>query len=90
MVAADAGDSGSRKTHIMYGANLSYKLLVKYLDACIDCGLMCEGGSSYQITDKGEEFLQVYGDYDESRRDIEDQINHLNSGKETLENMLEG
>ena len=88
-VAEGAGDDGSRKTHIMYGANLSYKLLTRYLGEVLDAGLVCENGACYLITDKGREFLEVYEDYESKRKEIHDHINSLNCGKQTLEKMLE-
>ena len=88
-VAAGAGDGGSKKTHIMYGANLSYKLLTKYLSDVLDAGLMCVDGACYLLTEKGREFLHIYEDYDRSRRAINDHINNLNSGKQTLEKLLQ-
>jgi len=87
-VAEGAGDNGSKKTHIMYGANLSYKLLTRYLGEVLDAGLVCKDESCYNITDKGREFLQVYGDYEETHREIEKHSVQLNSGKEELEKML--
>ena len=89
LVVEEAGDSGSKKTHIMYGANLSYKLLTRYLKEVLNAGLICEGESCYVITDKGRRFLQTYGDYEKKRAEIEERVNYLNSGRETLEKMLE-
>ena len=89
LVVGEAGDSGSKKTHIMYGANLSYKLLTRYLEKILYAGLVCEGESCYVITEKGRKFLQSYEDYEEKLKEIENYIDHLNSGKETLEKMLE-
>ena len=89
LVVEEAGDSGSKKTHIMYGANLSYKLLTKYLGEVLNAGLVCEGTSYYVITEKGKEFLQFYKDYEETRRDLRNRVNYLNSDKETLQRMLE-
>ena len=87
-VVDEAGDSGSKKTHIMYGANLSYKLLTRYLGEVLGAGLVCLEGACYFITEKGREFLEVYEDYENKRREIHDHINSLNSGKQTLEKML--
>ena len=89
LVAEEAGNSGSKKTHIMYGANLSYKLLTKYLEEVLNAGLVCEGESCYVITDKGRDFLQVFHDYENRRGEISDRISRLNSGRENLEKMLE-
>jgi len=83
-----AGSPGSRKTHIMYQANLSYKLLTRYLKEVLTAGLICKEKSYYVLTEKGNEFLQFYEDYSSKRKEIEKGINYLNSGKETLEKML--
>ena len=87
-VAANGSESGSKKTHIMYGANLSYKLLTKYLDEVLDSGLICEGGSCYFITKKGKEFLEIYEDYEEEREAVHRHRIKLNNGREELEKLL--
>jgi len=87
-VAVESGDSGSKKTHIMYGANLSYQLLVKYLGVVVRAGLVLDRKSCYLITRKGREFLRFYEDYEKNRRRIEGHIHHLSEGKQTLEAML--
>ncbi|MFB0567423.1 MAG: winged helix-turn-helix domain-containing protein, partial [Candidatus Bathyarchaeia archaeon] len=52
---------GAKKTQIMYQANLSYKLLCKYLDEVMTAGLVnCENGDSYVLAPKGKEFLSKY------------------------------
>jgi len=88
LVADDAGDSGSKKTHIMYGANLSYKLLTRYLDDVLDAGLVCEKGSCYLITGKGKEFLKVYEDYEKENVAVREHSERLNNGREELQRML--
>ena len=52
------------KTRIMYGANLSFLQLEKYLTALIGSGLLAhDGDSGYLVTGSGMEFLQLYDDY---------------------------
>jgi len=87
-VAEGSGDNGSKKTHIMYGANLSYKLLTRYLGEVLDAGLVCVEGACYSITDKGREFLETYEDYENKRKEINEHISSLNCGKQTLEKLL--
>jgi predicted transcriptional regulator len=87
-VAETAGESGSKKTHIMYGANLSYKLLTKYLKEVLSAELICRGESCYIITEKGKEFLKSYENYKENRAEIEDHISNLNNKRKTLEKIL--
>ena len=84
-----AGNEGSRKTHIMYGANLSYKLLKRYLEAVSKAGLIERNGESfYEITEEGKLFLKLYSDYEEKRKEIREGINDLKNGRERLEKML--
>ena len=58
---------GSRKTHLMYRCNLSYRQIQAYLDLLIEKGLLrpvSETGSSktkiLETTAKGQAFLQAY------------------------------
>jgi predicted transcriptional regulator len=52
------------KTRIMYGANLSFLQLEKYLKALLDKSLLSfDGNSSYLTTTSGKEFLELYNDY---------------------------
>ena len=54
----------ARVTHILYGANLSYDRLKKYLNELISRGLIQErieeGITYYSITKKGIDFLKEY------------------------------
>ena len=53
-----AAEGSSKKTHIMYGANLSYKLVTRYLAAMTKAGLLrTSNNSSYLVTDEGKIFL---------------------------------
>jgi predicted transcriptional regulator len=83
-----AGTRGSKKTHIMYGANLSYKLLKRYLFEVLDAGLIYKYKSFYVITKKGKLFLQAYEDIDKEHREIEKHAVRLNNGKAELHKML--
>jgi len=60
-------NEGSKKTHIMYRANLSYDQLNEYLDFLVGNGLIAkvedtqyEGSMLFRATDKGREFLKTY------------------------------
>ena len=46
---------GERKTRIMYGANLSYDMLTRYIDFLIERGFIETDGSDtlYKLTHKG-------------------------------------
>ena len=49
----------------MYGANLSYSLLTKYLEEIINLKLVVINGTdkSFELTEKGKEYLKHYGEY---------------------------
>ncbi|MFB0501899.1 MAG: winged helix-turn-helix domain-containing protein [Candidatus Bathyarchaeia archaeon] len=59
---------GAKKTHIMYGCNLSFCQLQTYLDLLLDKGLLktvSETGRGsnpafFQTTARGQSFLDVY------------------------------
>ena len=80
--------SGAKKTRIMYQANLSYKLLCRYLGEVMDAGLVgCDDGVLYVLTSKGKEFLSRYGEYSKHRKHIEVRLNDVNNEKTILEQM---
>ena len=77
-----------KKTRIMYQANLSYRLLEKYLGSLLENGLVqCGDDSFYVITRKGKDFLQMYEDYLVRRRRIHEDINGARKDRLLLENM---
>jgi len=86
-VAERTGKTGSRKTHIMYGANLSHQLLVKYLKLAIKSGLINEKESRYFITNKGSQYLKTFEKYDEQIDEIKNALNHLNNQREELKKL---
>jgi predicted transcriptional regulator len=52
------------KTRIMYGANLSFLQLEKYLRILLGNALLSfDGDSRYLTTSSGQEFLKLYEDY---------------------------
>jgi len=54
---------GARKTRIVYGANLNFKLLNRYLDQLERIGLVTSHageGSLIRTTEKGMRFLDCY------------------------------
>jgi predicted transcriptional regulator len=51
-----------RLTHLLYGSNMSYSQLVKYLNTLIDLGLISEGKKpfrTFMITEKGKSFMSI-------------------------------
>ena len=78
----------AKKTQIMYQANLSYKLLCRYLGQVLDAGLVsCENEECYMLTSKGKEFLNRHEQYSKRRRSLEQHMNHVNNEKAELERM---
>jgi len=78
---------GARKTQIMYQANLSYKLLVHYLKDVIKMGLVkVKDGTTYELTEKGADFLREFKGYYERRVEVEEQLNGVRDEKVMLEN----
>ena len=79
----------AKKTWIMYQANLSYSLLVRYLAEVLDAGLVRFEGRAgrYRLTRKGQEFLKRYDEYEKSRRRLEGPSNDVARERAVLEGM---
>ena len=79
-----------KKTHIMYQANLSYKVLKKYLRKMNEASLinfLCEK-QCYTLTVKGSEFLEAYREYSRNSRHLEKRLNEINNKKKVLEEVF--
>ena len=77
---------GARKTHIMYKANLSYKLLCKYLNEVLACGLVRVGRDErYVVAPKGEKFLQKFYLYLKRRERVHEELKAVDEEKALLE-----
>ena len=61
----EAANSGVSKTRIMFGANLSFSLLEKYLGVVLGAGFVRVEGCRYVLTEYGREFLKRYGRFHE-------------------------
>lgn len=84
---------GARKTRIMYQANLSYKLLVRYLDFTLKSGLVSLSSESeelYIVTRKGKEFLDQYRRFSEHSMELEKKLNDIKREKAFLINTFIG
>jgi len=78
----------AKKTQIMYQANLSYRLLCRYLGEVLDAGLVSfENGDCYVLTAKGKEFLNRHEEYSKRCKSLEEHLNHVNNEKTVLERM---
>jgi predicted transcriptional regulator len=80
---------GAKKTQVMYRANLSYKLLSKYLTEVIGFGLVYfeTAKECYQITHKGRSFLEAYKEYHRRNKHVEEQLNNMKGKRKLLEEL---
>jgi len=77
---------GAKKTHIMYKANLSYRLLCKYLAEILDCGLMqVDREDYYVVASKGEEFLERFAAYQRLKGHVSDELSAMDEERKYLE-----
>ena len=78
---------GARKTQIMYQANLSYRLLTRYLRDVLDMGLVrMTDESTYALTRKGADFLLEFKEYHARRVAAEERFSKVEDEKELLIN----
>ena len=52
--------SGARKTHIVYQANLNFKIVKRYLERLTNGGMLNSEESRFYTTEKGVDFLDNY------------------------------
>jgi predicted transcriptional regulator len=73
----------------MYGANLSYNLLTRYLAEILEaCLVKFESKSGcYVLTEKGKRFLQHYREYSKRNRHVERQLETVNAKRKVLEEL---
>ena len=76
------------KTRIMYGANLNFIQLEKYLGALQGNSLLSfDGDSGYLTTSTGKEFLQLYEEYLRRYMDLKGEVQKNAKERQLLENM---
>jgi len=79
----------AKKTQIMYQANLSYKVMQKYLAEITNAQLISfeDEHQSYSLTDKGREFLEAYEKYSKTSRFVEKRLNDVATRKKVLDEL---
>ena len=79
----------AKKTQIMYQANLSYKVLQRYLTEILDAALITfeDHNQRYKLTIKGHEYLDAYKDYARCSRSMERHLYDFSTKKKVLENL---
>jgi len=80
---------GTKKTRIMYVANLSYKLLGKYLDVTLRAGLVRFNSDSYEVTEKGQTFLERFDHFSSRYSKLNRELEDITFEREVLERMCE-
>jgi len=80
---------GAKKTQIMYQANLSYKLLTRYLAEVLEVCLVRfeDKEECYVLTRKGKAFLEEYKKYSRSNKRLEKQLNNIDDKRKVLEKL---
>jgi predicted transcriptional regulator len=73
----------------MYGANLSYRLLTRYLAEIKRAYLVRfeREEECYVLTRKGMEFLERYKEYSKRNKHVEKQINDVDGKRKVLEDL---
>jgi predicted transcriptional regulator len=89
LVAAilEAVSAGSGKTRIMFAANLSFKLLEKYLQTALSVGFIQLNGSGYELTAYGREFLMQYMNFEDRYVRVQSTLQELTREREQLERL---
>ncbi len=79
----------AKKTQIMYQANLSYKVLQRYLTEIIDATLVTfqDTNQIYLLTGKGHQYLNAYKEYSRCSKSMEKRLNEFSTKKKVLENL---
>jgi hypothetical protein len=71
----------------MYQANLSYRLLCRYLEQVVDAGLVRSEDECFALTPKGRDFLDRHEKYSKRRKSLEQHLDYVNGEKVALEKM---
>jgi len=80
---------GAKKTRIMYVANLSHGLLEKYLGLTVRSGFLRLNGNGYEVTERGQVFLEKYLAFSSRSSKLENEFESVNFERETLKRMCQ-
>ena len=82
----------AKKTQIMYQANLSYRVMQRYLAEIAGAQLINfeDEKQCYSLTDKGREFLEAYTKYSKTNKYVEKRVNDVATKKKVLEELCPG
>jgi predicted transcriptional regulator len=82
-----AAENGAKKTRIMYVANLSHRLLEKYLMETINVGFVRFNNDGYEVTEKGHLFLERYAQFSSKYSKVQRELENMRFEMEVLERM---
>jgi len=82
-----AAGSGTKKTRIMGVANLSYRLLEKYLGRTVQTGFLRLNDEGYEVTEKGQDFLEKYHTLSSKYSRVESELQSVLYEREVLKRM---
>ncbi len=73
----------------MYQANLSYKVLQRYLNEIADASLIRfeDNHQLYQLTGKGQNYLDAYKEYARCSKSMEKRLNDFSTKRKILETL---
>ena len=79
----------AKKTRIMYQANLSYKVLQRYLAELTRASLINyeDEKQCYILTAKGREFLEAYQKYSKTNKHIEKRLTDVRTKEKVLNDL---
>jgi predicted transcriptional regulator len=88
----NAVGDGAKKTQVMYKANLSYRLLTKYLGEVLKVGFIAfeVKKGRYVVTFKGRAFLERYKDYSRHSKRAEKHLEGVHDKRRVLEELSRG
>ena len=79
----------AKKTQIMYQANLSYKVLQKYLAEIVEASLVSFESEKkcFVLTSKGWVFLEKYKEYSRRSKHVGGQLDEIHNRRRVLEEL---
>jgi len=79
----------AKKTQIMYQANLSHRLLIRYLNVVRKACLVSFDSKEnrFVLTSKGKKFLESYKEYSRRNKHVEKQLSDVNNKRKVLEKL---
>jgi predicted transcriptional regulator len=83
----EATVSGAKRTKIMRFANLSHRLLVKYLEETVTIGFVRCDNDFYEATERGRVFLEKYRGFVNKYARLDKQIETRDTDLQALERM---